>query len=200
MPPGDAIVLFTERARAQQTEFEPDDTVAEVCRRLDGLPLGIELAAARVKVLAPAQIYWSGSAGAWTCSPPARVTCLPGRRRCERPSTGVMTSLFPSSGSSSPVLLCFRVAGHSMRPRQSATQISTRSSRWPPRVWSGKSARGSGCWRLSGSTRSSAWRSRPGAMTCDAGTLASSLRSRKKEVPVRVRGPGDVGAAAQRRA
>jgi predicted ATPase/class 3 adenylate cyclase len=50
-----AIALFTERARAADTRFElSDDTapiVAGICRRLDGIPLALELAAARVKVL-----------------------------------------------------------------------------------------------------------------------------------------------------
>jgi predicted ATPase len=56
LPQTDAIVLFTERAKALKTDFEPDDAVAEVCRRVDGLPLALELAAARVKVLAPPQM------------------------------------------------------------------------------------------------------------------------------------------------
>jgi predicted ATPase len=56
LPQTDAVVLFTERARALKADFEPDDAVAEVCHRLDGLPLALELAAARVKVLAPAQM------------------------------------------------------------------------------------------------------------------------------------------------
>ena len=47
-----AIVLFTERARAVDHRFVLSDetapTVAELCRRLDGIPLAIELAAARV--------------------------------------------------------------------------------------------------------------------------------------------------------
>jgi len=56
----DAIALFAERARAQQQDFVIDagnrSAVAEIVRLLDGLPLAIELAAARVRVLSPAQI------------------------------------------------------------------------------------------------------------------------------------------------
>lgn len=51
-----ALALFTERARAIQADFEPDEAVAGICRRLDGLPLAIELAAARVRALTPGQI------------------------------------------------------------------------------------------------------------------------------------------------
>lgn len=54
--PIEALALFTERAKALKAGFEPDDAVAEICRHLDGLPLAIELAAARVKVLAPTQL------------------------------------------------------------------------------------------------------------------------------------------------
>ena len=56
----DAVTLFCERARAADAEFDltPDTgpAVGRVCRRLDGIPLALELAAARVRVLSPEQI------------------------------------------------------------------------------------------------------------------------------------------------
>jgi predicted ATPase len=53
LPTDDAVTLFMQRARAVRPELEPDDAVAEICRRLDGLPLAIELAAPRVRILEP---------------------------------------------------------------------------------------------------------------------------------------------------
>jgi predicted ATPase/DNA-binding SARP family transcriptional activator len=52
----DAVTLFVERARDAGRDLEPDDTIAAICRRLDSLPLAIELAAARTKILAPAKL------------------------------------------------------------------------------------------------------------------------------------------------
>jgi predicted ATPase/class 3 adenylate cyclase len=48
-----AVELFVSRALASGREVRADDTVAALCRRLDNLPLALELAAARVKLLSP---------------------------------------------------------------------------------------------------------------------------------------------------
>ena len=56
----EAVALFSQRARSVKPDFEiterNTETVSEICRRLDSLPLAIELAAARVRLLSPEQI------------------------------------------------------------------------------------------------------------------------------------------------
>jgi predicted ATPase/class 3 adenylate cyclase/Flp pilus assembly protein TadD len=56
----DAVELFVDRARASDARFMLTDEnaplVSEICRRLDGIPLAVELAAARVKLLSPKQL------------------------------------------------------------------------------------------------------------------------------------------------
>ena len=56
----ESIKLFVERAQTAKPRFVVDDkntlTIAEICARLEGLPLAIELAAARIKILSPQQI------------------------------------------------------------------------------------------------------------------------------------------------
>jgi predicted ATPase/DNA-binding CsgD family transcriptional regulator len=73
----EALELFTDRARRTRPDFTLSDdnaaTVGEICRRLDGLPLAIELAAARVRALSLTEIldslhdrFWLLTGGART--------------------------------------------------------------------------------------------------------------------------------------
>ncbi len=56
----EAIELFTDRARQSRPDFVVTDdnaaTLTEICLRLDGMPLAIELAAARIRALSPTEI------------------------------------------------------------------------------------------------------------------------------------------------
>ncbi|MGQ0577272.1 MAG: AfsR/SARP family transcriptional regulator [Pseudonocardia sp.] len=60
LAPVDAAALFADRARAQRPDVRLDSdavrAVVEICRRLDGLPLGIELVASRMRVLSVVEV------------------------------------------------------------------------------------------------------------------------------------------------
>ncbi len=56
LPERDAVAMFVARAHAVHGDIQSDRHIVEICRRLDGLPLAIELAAPRVRVLSTAQL------------------------------------------------------------------------------------------------------------------------------------------------
>ena len=119
----EAVELFCERSR-----LEPDETIAELCRRLDDLPLALELAAARTRVLTPAQILerlaqrldlLKGGRDA----DPRQQTLRATIEWCTRPARPTTSSSCSLGSPSSPA------AAPSRRPKRSATPTSTSSSR-----------------------------------------------------------------------
>ena len=82
-----AAQLFVQRARQADPRFLPTEgkdvaAVAEICRRLDGVPLAIELAAARVRLLGPAGLL--ARLGSSLDLPASRLLDLPERQRTLR--------------------------------------------------------------------------------------------------------------------
>lgn len=93
----DAVRLFVERARGVDPSFTLSDAnrtaVAGIVRRLDGLPLAIELAAARVKLLTPAEILMRLERGSRELGQPSAVR--PERQRTLRETIGWSYRLLP---------------------------------------------------------------------------------------------------------
>ncbi len=51
LPEDDAVELLVQRARSVRRDFVPDECASQICRQLEGLPLALELAAARLRSL-----------------------------------------------------------------------------------------------------------------------------------------------------
>jgi DNA-binding SARP family transcriptional activator len=160
-----SVELFCVRAGAARAGFAltPANAavVADICRRLDGVPLAIELAAARVAPLGVTEIATrltsvSGCSGAW----PRHAR--PGARVCRAPSTGPTAASAPSSNRSSTGSPYSPADSPSRRPRRCAVMIGpiqpkSLTQYWPwltsPWWWLTRRRRpaDTGCWRPFGS-------------------------------------------------
>ena len=99
----EAVRLFVDRALAVQPSFaltaENAGHVAEVCRRVEGLPLAVELAAARCAMLPIADLAGPvGTASLLDATDPSRVTGRSGSSRCAPACHGVTTCSPTRSG------------------------------------------------------------------------------------------------------
>ena len=211
----DAVRLFIERALKVRPNFAVDadnaPAIAQICHDLDGIPLAIELAAARARVLGVQQIaagarrplpaaHRRRALGAAAPADAARVGRL--EPRAARPRT---------SGCCSGGWRCSPAAGRSTRSRRSARatastawRSSTCSPRWSTSRWSSSTstaaACATACSRRCASTRSTAsprpasWRR---CATATA-TRSSSSAERDRAAPGG-RGPERVAGRARRR-
>jgi predicted ATPase/DNA-binding SARP family transcriptional activator len=96
LPAGDAEELFLGRARATGRALPPGSLVTDICRRLDGLPLAIELVAARTAELTPAELTSSLDDSLELASKGARD--LPERQRTLRAAIGWSHDLLDADG------------------------------------------------------------------------------------------------------
>ena len=117
---GEAVELFVDRARRTRPDFclteDNSSAIAEICRRLDGMPLAIELAAARIRTLSLTQIVDGLHDRLPAARPGAHALRFAASRRCAPRSTG-RTPCSPS-----PNAFCFAAwrcswAGSTSTPR-----------------------------------------------------------------------------------
>ena len=125
LPAADAEELFLGRARATGRTLPPGPLVTEICRRLDGLPLAIELVAARTADLTSAEAVSRWTTG--SSSPPkAHATCPNGSEPCARRSAGATSSSGRPLGACWPASVRSRAASPARLSRPCAGQTRRR--------------------------------------------------------------------------
>ena len=165
--PAPAVVLFAQRARDARADFvlagQDAAAVAEICRRLDGLPLAIELAAARLRHLtAPALL-------ALLTSPPALA---PAHRRGARPAR-------PAADSPRRHRLELRPAGPGRAGRLPAPRRVRRGVLHRERGGDRGALAGAGVWRRGRRDAAGGGRGRRSSTSARSSTTDSSSKGRR---------------------
>ena len=123
-----AVALFTQRAEAAFREFRLTesnaDAVADICRRLDGLPLALELAAARSKIFPPEAML--ARLASRLEFPDLRAADLPARQQTLRHTIDWSFELLTARSSGcSGVSPCSPAGARSKAPKRYATPVAT---------------------------------------------------------------------------
>ena len=178
-----AVALFERRARAvdPRLQLEPGDElrIEQICTRLDGLPLAIELAAARIKVLSVAEILDRLTRRLDLLSSGARDA--PERQQTLRAAIGWSYDLLDGRRSScSPSSACSPAASRCRPPKPSAAPTPwTASPRSPTIPCSPATAAATACSRPSANTRSSSSTTPSPSETATRAPMRSSSREPK---------------------
>ena len=184
-PASEAVELFTDRARHVRPDFTVTDdnagAVTEICRRLDGIPLAIELAAARTRALSPTEILDSLHDRFRLLTGGARTAVR--RQQTLRASVDWSHALLSRSAAA--------VTSSAIRCWTNSPCSST--SRWSLAKTAGME-RDTGCWRRCASTlrRSSASRARQSR--CGCGTATTTRPWRRYSTALRPKNTNNVSS------
>ena len=177
LAPEEGVGLFLARARAVKPDFEGDESISEICRRLDDLPLALELAAARVTALSSAQILERLS---------HRLPLLTGgaQRSARAPAHARLGDRLELRAADSARAAGLRPALHlrrrlHARRRRAGGRCRSRHASIARRQEPAPTTRtiGSGCWRRFASTRRGGWRSPAREKSSTAATPSTSSHS-----------------------